>query len=163
MVQIKALFFCVLVATLLPVQSVLASEEALTVKVQQCSQITQDQDRLSCFDQLVTKKTRVATVLPKPDLTAQQLDNFAKEHVEKSAEEKANEITSITLTISKLNKSPYGKWNINFSNGQKWKQKDSARLRLKEGDIVVLTKGILGSFFLQKENTTKRIKVKRLK
>ena len=37
------------------------------------------------------------------------------------------------------------------------------RLRLKEGDLVVITKGALGAVYLQKENTNKRIKVKRLK
>ncbi|MFT5003340.1 MAG: hypothetical protein ACI952_001693, partial [Flavobacteriales bacterium] len=36
-------------------------------------------------------------------------------------------------------------------------------LRLTQGDLVVITKGALGAVYLQKENTNKRIKVKRLK
>jgi hypothetical protein len=83
--------------------------------------------------------------------------------VKKTAEEKAKEIDSITLTISQLSKSPYGQWKITFDNGQRWQQKDNHKLSLKTGQRVILTKGAISSVFLQKENSTKRIKVKRLK
>ena len=96
-------------------------------------------------------------------LTAEQVDSFSKEQVKKTAEESAKEIDSITLTISKLSKSPYGEWRITFENGQRWQQKDNYKLSLKTGQRVILTKGSLSSVYLQKENTTKRIKVKRLK
>jgi hypothetical protein len=163
MVHIKGLMYCVVMMSLLPIQSVLANEEALTAKVEQCSKITKDQDRLHCFDQLVTKKSNVSTVVPTTVLTAQQLDTFAKEHVQETAAEKAQEITSISLTISKLKKSPRGEWNISFSNGQKWKQKDGSRMKLKVGEEVSLNKGALGVVYLENENTNKRMKVKRIK
>ena len=95
--------------------------------------------------------------------TATQVDSFSKEQVTKTAEEKAKEIDSIVLTISKLKKVGRGQWKITFSNGQQWLQKDTTKLKLKVDEEVTLSKGALSSVFLQKENTNKRMKVKRLK
>ena len=49
---------------------------------------------------------------------------------------------------------------IMVKNGSK---KIRLYLRLKEGIKVTFTKGALGSVYLQKENSNKRIKVKRVK
>jgi hypothetical protein len=95
-------------------------------------------------------------------LTAKQIDNFSKEQVKKTSQEIATEVNTISLTISKLSKSLRGQWQIFFANGQQWQQKDNINLRLKVGDKVQLIKGALGSVFLKKQNTNKRIKVRRL-
>jgi hypothetical protein len=95
-------------------------------------------------------------------LTATQIDNFSKEKVKKTSQEIADEVNTISLTISKLSKSLRGQWKIFFANGQHWQQKDNINLRLKVGDKVQLIKGALGSVFLKKEDTNKRIKVRRL-
>jgi small-conductance mechanosensitive channel len=172
--KITKLTYFAVVTSLLS-NTAIAEEASLTDRVQGCVKITQDTARLACFDQLIMKHnnqsidlavTQLAT--PRVDsevteLTAQQIDSFSKEQVKKTAEESAKEINSITLTISKLSKTPYGQWKITFENGQKWKQKDNDKLSLKTGQRVILTKGSLKSVFLQKENTAKRIKVKRLK
>ena len=141
----------------------------LAAEINTCSQISQDQARLSCFDALTQSKTLAAETTSqlvtsdKLPLTAQQIDEFAKGHVEKSKEELAKEINSITLTISELTKTLRGQWKIVFENGQKWQQKDNNKFKLKIGQRVTLTKGALSAIFLQKENSNKRIKVKRLK
>ena len=102
-----------------------AKVSILPAEINTCSQISKDQARLTCFDALTQSKTlSVETVSKsvsseKVPLTAQQLDDFAKEHVEKSKEELAKEINSITLTISKLSKTVRGKWKIIFENGNK--------------------------------------------
>jgi hypothetical protein len=96
-------------------------------------------------------------------LTAKQVDDFSKEKVKKTSEQIAAEVNTISLTISKLSKSLRGQWKIFFANGQQWQQKDNTNLRLKVGDEVQLSKGVLGSVFLKKDNTNKRILVTRLK
>ena len=151
------------VVTSLISQTAIAEEKNLSDRVQGCIEITQDTARLACFDQLLSKPSAKKVEAQVAEITAKQVDSFSKEHVKKTAEEKAKEIDSIILTISQLSKSPYDQWKITFENGQKWQQKDNYKLRLKIGQRVILTKGSLSSVFLQKENSTKRIKVKRLK
>jgi len=152
-----------LLSGLLLAQTVLANEIELATKVQACSQISENKARLNCFDQLTTKPGTQVLAPKTAELTVQEVDSFSKEQVKKTAEEKATEINRISLTISKLDKTAYGKWKITFVNGQKWQQKDSTKLKLKLGEQVILTKGALSAVFLQKENANKRIKVKRLK
>lgn len=155
--------------SLLISQTVLAKEAPLNDKLLSCSQINENQARLTCFDAFVEKHQRAdkkargvsAPIKSKP--SKQNTDDFGKEHVKKTSEERAKEITTIKLTISALSKTVYGKWKISFENGQKWQQKDSVKLSLKKGQRVVLSKGALNAVYLQKENTNKRISVKRLK
>ena len=153
------LAYYAIVTSLLMSQTVWAKEVELDDKVKACGNIVQDAARLVCFDQL----TDIASSTKIVALTVIQVDEFSKSHIKKTDEEIAKEINSITLTISALSKTVHGQWKLTFKNGQKWLQKDSGRLRLKEGDLVVITKGALGAVYLQKENTNKRIKVKRLK
>jgi hypothetical protein len=157
------LYYYAVVSSLLISQTVLAKETELANKVQACVKISQDIKRLSCFDQL--KKKQNSTMLESKivKLSAIQVDGFSKKHIKKTPEEEAKEIKSITLIISALSKTIRGQWKIMFKNGQKWQQKDTARIKLKQGDIVVLTKGVFTSVYLKKENTSRRIKVKRLK
>ncbi|PKG85009.1 hypothetical protein CXF85_05200 [Colwellia sp. 75C3] len=156
--------FCyyAVVTSLLISQTVLAKEAELDDKIKVCSEISQDAARLLCFDQLIdVSNSKLAPQITA--LTAAQVDEFSKVHVKKTDKEIAEEINSITLTISTLSKTIRGQWKLTFKNGQKWQQKDTTKLRLNEGDLVVLTKGALGAVYLQKKNTNKRIKVKRLK
>lgn len=147
----------------------MANDTTVLNELVSCSDISENKQRLACFDTLVKKNiTEVnspesinSTV--KSVSSAQQVEDFAKEHVKKTDEERAKELTTITLTISSLSKTPYGKWKISFDNGQRWQQKDSTKLKLKVGQRAVLTKGALNAVYLQKENTNKRILVKRLK
>lgn len=160
-------------------------------QLEDCVKITQDTARLACFDKLTEKlsnksvEVNTAQLIPQKvddsskesieSLTSksaeastaqaitQQVDDFSKEHIEKTAEEKANEVLSISLIVDTLKKVGRGQWKITFKNGQQWQQKDVTKFKLKEEDKVTLTKGALGSVFLQKEGHNKRMKVKRLK
>ena len=161
--NLSKLAYYLIVIGLLLTQTVLAKETELSSKIQGCAKISQDTVRLTCFDQLTNKDSGTPVEPEITYLTAKQVDSFSKEQVKKTSEELAKEINSITLTISKLTKTLHGQWKIIFENGQKWQQKDTVRLTLKQGDKVILTKGALSSVFLQKEKTNKRIRVKRLK
>ncbi len=172
MKPIEKLSYCVFVGSILLSQTVFAEQAELAVKVKACSEVSNNQARLTCFDELTAKQghkvelsktTGLKATGLKTELSAEQVDLFSKEQVEKTAEEKANEITSISLTISKLEKTQRKQWKVTFENGQQWLQKDTTKLKLKQGEQVMLSKGALSSVFLVKENSNKRIKVKRLK
>ena len=157
------------VSYLFIVPIVSAKEAQLATKILTCSEITGNQSRLDCFDALTSNNNLVVgtakpVAINNASLKAeQQVDDFAKEHVKKSTQELEKEVDSISVTVSKLSKTVRGQWQITFENGQKWQQKDSGTLSLKQGDEVILTKGAFSSVFLQKEDTNRRIKVKRLK
>jgi hypothetical protein len=179
----------VIVVSLFFTQIVIAKESI--VQLEECVKISQDTARLACFDKITKKfssksieanttqvitqkidnssKEHIDNLSSKSveantaQVITQQVDDFSKEHIEKTAEEKANEVLSISLTVDSLKKVGRGQWKITFKNGQQWQQKDTTKFKLKEGNKVTLTKGALGSVFLQKENNNKRMKVKRLK
>jgi len=147
----------------------------LTKSIQKCSEISSNQQRLSCFDQLaeplinssaastanvVEKITPIVVVKTEQ---AKAIDDFAKEHIEKTDKQKTEEIQSIELTISELKKLIRGEWVITFENGQKWQQKDSTHLKLAVGGKVILAKGTFSAIYLKKVGSNKRMKVKRLK
>ena len=164
--NITKITYYALVSSLFLAQTVLAEEAGLADKVQTCGKISQSQTRLSCFDSLINEMNSVSNIVNKQkdlSLHEQQVDAFAKEQVKKTSEDKANEINSITLTISKLSKTLRGQWKITFKNGQQWLQKDTIKMKLELAEQVTLTKGALTSVFLQQANGNKRIKVKRLK
>ena len=159
---------CFIVTSFLVMPAVLAKNISLNEKIEACSEISDNQLRLSCFDQLsngniqVTKPVDPSTQ-QSAQLSNQQIDAFAKEQVELSKSEQAKVINSISAMVDKLSQTAYGQWKITFKNGQKWLQKDTTRFSLKVGQRVVLTKGALGAIYLKKEDSNKRIKVKRLK
>ena len=159
-------------------------------KLQDCAKIVDGSQRLECFDVLV-KKLAPATAkkagmesyahaakgqsidkAEKSDTLSelststvltekQQLEeNFA---TPQSAKKKQEEVTDISLIISKLKKRIRGEWEITFTNGQVWLQKGSDRLSLKTGNTVVLSKGVFNAYYLKKAEGKKRIQVKRLK
>lgn len=167
--EITQLTCYVLISNLLIAPIVLANDVQLTTEILTCSKITDNESRLMCFDALSSHNNLMvgvakSAVVEQATLNSvQQVDDFAKEHVKKTSKELEQEVDSITLTISQLNKTLRGKWKITFENGQKWQQNDSGTLSLKQGDEVTLTKGAFSSVFLQKADTNRRIKVKRLK
>ena len=88
-------------------------------------------------------------------------DDFAKEHIKKS--EKEQGLESITSVITKLKKLIRGQWLITLENGQQWQQKDTAKLKLKVGDTILLKKAVMGAVYLYKDGSHRNIRVKRLK
>jgi quercetin dioxygenase-like cupin family protein len=67
----------------------------------------------------------------------------------------------IYMTITKVSEGPRGKLKFTFDNGQVWKQSDSASINIKEGDVVYIERGAIGSFWLSQDSIKKRIRVKR--
>lgn len=140
-----------------------------------CSKVEQDSARLACFDKLSADIDKIAKIdksseqqivkqvlKPKKISEEERIANFGALHIKSKND--VNE-EKIVLTISKLNKNRHGKLRFIFKNGQRWKQTDTNRLLVKEGDSVALTKGALGAIYLKlnKPDTKRKIRVKRTK
>ena len=152
-----------------------AQAEALNTSLEKCAKIQDDLARLGCFDDLVAHAlvpakasidapTAKIETLAVPVVTkATKAANFGAEHLKKVDVDEAD--LQVVFTVEKLSKDQYGKLRFTFKNGQQWQQTDSAFLRVKVGDSVLLTKGFMNAVYLKKNkpNSSKKIRIKRQK
>lgn len=169
-VNIETLFSVII--CLISVNVFAETKSDLMNALSDCSKISKDNQRLSCFDILAASNVKpLSTVIvlnepvskqePIKLKAAENIDDFSKQHLKKNKQEQGPE--SITAKISKLNKRLRGQWIIDLENGQQWQQKDDAKIKLALGDAVLLTKGSMGAVYLSKEGSHRNIRVKRLK
>ncbi len=150
-----------------------------------CAAIQQNDKRLECFDQLASLKSeperenKITSVAEKPTdgststiatatvtstASRQPLsintDTFGKEN--SVLQELKKQETSITATVVKVTYGAYKKFTVTLDNGQRWKQSDSRRLRLKPNDTVIINRAALNSFLLKKQNSNSTRRVKRV-
>lgn len=69
----------------------------------------------------------------------------------------------IEASITELSRTASGKFAIELDNGQLWRQTDNSSMRVKEGEVVIIKRGSLGSFKLTKDGTKRSMKVKRVR
>ncbi len=157
---------------LMPLSVFAGVNSSLLDDLSTCLNISNDNQRLACFDQLANSSVTVLSPIKMSDESlskieqikleeAKKIDDFSKEDLKKTEEEKGPD--SITATISKVKQLIRGEWVVYLENGQKWQQQDSARIKLKVGDSIRLNKGSLGAVYLFKEGSHRNIRVKRLK
>jgi quercetin dioxygenase-like cupin family protein len=89
----------------------------------------------------------------------QRQEEFGKENIQRSE----NLVEQISAKVIEIQKAPYGELIITIEGGQVWRQKNRARFKLSEGEVITIERGALGSFFIGKEDTNRRIRVKRMK
>ncbi|WP_339773063.1 hypothetical protein [uncultured Paraglaciecola sp.] len=154
-----------------------------------CRAENNNTQRLACYDKLsstnpkdikshgqavVINKTNtvVSTSLPvvkketaKPEVSQSYAsrDNQVKNFGLAKVIEPEQKIEKITADVIGTKKDPYGKLIVSLENGQVWRQTGNSTLRIRTGDQVYVEEGMLGSYFLSKESSNKRIRVKRSK
>ena len=148
-----------------------STNTALVNGLSSCMTLSNDEQRLVCFDKLAqsnitlssTKVSDAVISQSEQDKSeaAKKIDEFSKEYLIKKDEERG--LDSITATISNVKQLIRGQWILDLENGQKWQQKDSARIKLKVGDSIRLQKGAMGAVYLFKEGSRRNIRVMRLK
>lgn len=166
------------ITVLLGISLVLIAESAFSAEdnelsngLSDCLSEVLDDERLACFDQLAKNHLKLSAPQLDKEIALspvqaklkekQLIADFSKEDLIKTDEEKG--LDSITSTITKIKKLLRGRLIIDLENGQQWEQKDSAQIKLKEGDLILLKKGALGVVYLSNENSYRSIRVKRLK
>ena len=166
---------------LFSVQANASIEQQLT----QCAATADKLERLICYDNLAasikgttatidtqTAPVSVAAVLAAPTVAvaanapaapaapaANIEDNFGMEA--KRIQE--NTVDKIYLDVQSVTEDPYGAIKVTFTNGQVWKQTESRKFNLKQGDKVFIKKAALGSFLMGTDNRNTQVRVKRLK
>lgn len=127
------------------------SSEQLAV----CAQIENPLQRLVCFDKLAGGEQVNASEQQATQRSPE--DRFGKEHKEE------NRVVDdmMYVSIAEKSKDPYGRWIIVLTNGQKWKQMDSATYSLPDDGEYYIERGMLDSFYLGRADINKRIRVQR--
>jgi len=157
------------------------SGQAATLSLESCAAIEHPIERLACYDTLAgrlpadtekaksTAPSAVDPVAPKADVivpaapavTPDAEAIFGLKHKQKPEEERPDELQ---LKWTKKKKDAYGKWIILFENGQVWRQTDYTLFSFENSEQwVVVSRGVLGSYFLREPERNKRIRVKRVK
>lgn len=169
-----------LLLTLLPVMAFSAQSSTLEQEFSKCKAITDsDLKRLICYDAInvattvkseapvampVTKPkpTPVEPVVSQPAATTQTVmtkkERFGLKEVREDREPE-----SIRATVTKIKKNSYGKLTIYLDIGQVWKQNESSSIRVKKNDTVMIKQAAFDSYLMNKEGSSRSMRVKRLK
>lgn len=132
-----------LAATSLPAAAV----ESLREQLQQCSQFSDNDKRLDCFDQVTGNLHQHAE---------QQFGQEQKQVIDEAPE-------SITATIASATEGAFGKYTFTLDNGQVWQQvESSSRAIWRGGEQVALERGVFGSFLMRKVTGGRALRVKRI-
>ncbi|TLU65253.1 hypothetical protein FE810_08135 [Thalassotalea litorea] len=142
-----------------------------------CSEISDDDKRLACFDAYIKQKSSLnaqPVSAPKPLVlnsngdepqadekatdNPDQAQNFGLEHKQK----KSADVSEISTTIIKASKQSHSNWVFTFENGQKWRTIESTSTLFKVGQDVVIKRGMFNSFSLKKAGSNRTVKVKRV-
>jgi hypothetical protein len=89
----------------------------------------------------------------------QQQSSFGQEDKQRTK----NLIKEIQAQVVLVKKGTHSKQIITLNNGQVWRQTDSTYLKLRKGQAIIIKRGAMGSFFIGKHSTNKRIRAKRIK
>ncbi|MBU1439216.1 MAG: hypothetical protein KKF79_17855 [Gammaproteobacteria bacterium] len=143
-----------------------ATSVDLKTQLQSCQQIAEEEQRLSCFDQIVSQLDLSATteatstaaaeksVVPQPEEMKAKF-GLKKPNREAQVQEISSLVKSTAFDLRK-------KLVITLENGQQWRQTDQAQLNIQAGDRCTVKRGALGSFLLGIEGVNKKIRVRRV-
>ncbi|NQZ81426.1 MAG: hypothetical protein HRT52_10470 [Colwellia sp.] len=134
-----------------------------TPSLLKCSEIKNDIQRLKCFDNTFITMTKSPQLVIKKDISSNNEileSTFGKTHLNTKEESAFNEIKSV-IKSAKRNKR--NKWVLKLDNDQIWQEKSGDKMaRFKEGDNIIIKRGIMNTFKLKKIGTKRRISVKRI-
>jgi hypothetical protein len=134
---------------------------AVTTAAEECSAITDDRERLECYDTVFGKPAgggqqpvpaAAEAIAPAAGPVNPQAD-FGLTESAKAAREpdkaRPRYPDSITDTVAAVGFKPTGELVVTLTNGQVWVQTDTVSFaRVKAGENVTIRKGALGSYLL---------------
>lgn len=159
----------------------------------QCSVISDKDQRLACYDQVSPQVKAAIARLPRtaPPTEAEQKswfgfdfgDIFGSTPNQQTSPDKFGSdrlptpppapgetappapIESIGAKVAEFAYTPFGKFIVFLDDGQVWRQLegDSDKANFRKGDTVTISRGFIGSYNLSIDGSAKMFKVKRVK
>jgi len=136
-----------------------------------CVSLQSSVDRLECFDNAYSQPDSLNVLVDDEDMTpdavtasiapvAAELATSPEEFAERNSATSGGEITAkiveVTTNAFKID-------FIHLDNGHVWRENENSRVRFEVGQKVKIEEGILGSFNLTVEGSSKTVKVNRVK
>ena len=148
-----------------------AAAEPAPTGFESCGQVTDDKERLACFDhELALQKSRKPTAPPvviratppAPELTPEQAMGLTPAKIlQIQGGTSATKLNKLTVKIEGVSTNSSGREVFRLDNGQVWSQVEpDSNFKVQPGDTVVLTRGALDSFFMS-ANTHMNTRVRR--
>lgn len=103
-----------------------------------------------------------------PQITSTNPADFGAEALpqQRTASAEPAQLEELRANVTAVAYNPRGRFTVTLDNGQIWKQLDgdtgTARLKKKGGDIVTISRGVLGSYNLVVDGRSALFKVKRV-
>ena len=147
-----------------------------------CRQLTDNLERVACYDLIVDQMQQSQTMPLRSDELTRAQSNRKPEESSRFVESGADQLKSESKTtsafglppekrdlsttqrssVSRIDKNAHGKLVVHLANGQVWRQLDSSRLPVRSGEDVVIRSASLGSHLLEKASGSRKIRVKRI-
>ena len=162
--------------------------ETVTQALEKCRGVDNSLQRLVCYDRVAKNVNQYAggqesiSAVPrrqlapanapaKPSVSSTPsakptVDNNATEDIAFGMEQKRvreQKEASMVATVAALSSTVRGSLIVTFDNGTVWQQSDDTDLNLKEGQKVVVERGMFGAFYAKVEGIKRKMKVKRIK
>jgi hypothetical protein len=181
----KTIKTIILLSSCLSISNYVAAFE-LAPDIKKCAIIDNSAKRLQCFDEYIqnyspvkeemtfsnnvkntgdtsTKQeqpTPIVIVATKEQTEEKLISSFGQAHRYSEKEREFDEMSSV---VKSAKRNLHKKWKIELQNGQVWIEKGGDKLaKFKEGDSIVVMRGIMNSFQLKKVGTKRRIRVRRI-
>lgn len=152
--------------------------ETLSEAMQACSRVDNSLKRLVCFDQLAQRANGMQDVeLPEyverhraaprgpavannyPNApqgrTADPEDQFGKRAPQPGA------VEELVAVISEIETFGRDRLRVTLDNGQVWYQSTGDSISLKVGDTIIISKGMMGAFYMKEQGSKRRMLVRR--
>lgn len=116
--------------------------------LRRCAGLTDDHERLACYDALAAEFAATADTVPAADdaLPRQSPPRGAKDEPAAPATPER-----LTARIERLDRRPRGEWVFHLSNGQTWTELETGRARYRPGMTVTIERTTLGGYILSTE------------
>lgn len=168
--------------------SVSISTQAVAPTLQGCAAIENPEERLACYDTLAghlsadtvqsndaapkaadSVASKVDTIVPAVPVSTPTEPTVGPAPDSEASfglgnKQKENQLDKLQLKWTKKMQDAHDKWVIFMENGQVWRQTDTTAFSFNNPEQrVVISRGIMGSFFLKEPEGSRRIRVMRVK
>lgn len=159
--------------------STVLQAETLSEAMQACSRVDNSLKRLVCFDRLAQRANGMQDMeLPEFVERQRAIKSYSAPNADypvtpqprvSDAEsefgmqkDQRDALSEIVATVRKIEKFGKDRLLITLDNGQVWRQSTGDTLQnLRVGEAVIISKGMMGAFYLKEQGSKKRILVKR--
>jgi hypothetical protein len=110
-----------------------------------CASVRDDTERLTCYDRAFGKPVEPVAAVPKAQF------GFTEREVARNTGQSAGSATpsSVTATITSLDRRRDGKFVVTLDNTQVWSQSEfNSQADVDIGDTITVRRGALGSYLL---------------